>query len=194
MMIRPSLCAALVTTLYLSDLQAIAADAKQAPPPAIPGTAIGRLFFTAAERDELDRLRAGIQDGDELGGARTLRLDGVLSQSGQLPLIWVNGKRYVGRDVAGASLSARPLNASTIVVSLPPPDPRNMRLQVGQTLDPAGGNLREVYQRPPQELNMLLQVLGKRGVIKPAKNKSNNSSKNQPISTGTAATTATPQQ
>lgn len=132
---------------------------------------IGRLFFTPNERDELDRIRIGINDstGENL---RTVRLDGVVQRNGAAPQFWVNGRPYKGLDVAGASIYNTPINASTIVVGLPPPDAHFVSLSVGQTLDPAGGNLREVYQRPPQELNLLLQVLGKRGEATKPKEKS----------------------
>ncbi|WP_374355328.1 hypothetical protein [Chitinimonas sp.] len=121
---------------------------------------IGRLFFSQAERDELDRIRVGIESADS---GRDIRLDGIVLRHGKPPIVWVNGKRFRGGSVAGASVQATGLDASTMVVTLPPPDPRNVRIRVGQTLDPAGGNLREVYQRPPQELNLLLQALGRRG-------------------------------
>ncbi len=127
---------------------------------ATPGDGLGRLFFSPAERMELDRIRVGIQDSAD--ASRTVRLDGIVQQNNQPPVLWINGTRYQGRDIAGASIANRNLSASTLVVSMPPPQARDMVLKVGQTLDPAGGNLREVYQRPPQELNQLLQLLSRR--------------------------------
>jgi hypothetical protein len=133
-------------------------------PPTNPTEPLGRLFFNQAERDELDRIRVGIADSaDPTENRRTVHLDGMLRRNGNTPILWVNGRQYKGKDIAGAILNPLALDASTVVASLPPPDPRDVRLKVGQTLDPAGGNLREVYQRPPQELNLLLQMLGKRG-------------------------------
>ncbi|WP_269533644.1 hypothetical protein [Chitinimonas sp. BJYL2] len=142
--------------LWLFSLSAHA----DTPPP----DALGKLFFSPSERAELDRIRAGIMDSDDPArAARTLRLDGMVQKNDQQPIIWVNGLRHKGHDIAGASITPTKLSASTLEVSLPPPDARAMYLKVGQTLDPAGGNLREVYQRPPQELNQLLQLLSRRG-------------------------------
>jgi hypothetical protein len=127
---------------------------------------LGPLFFTASERAELERIRAGIASSDDpTHASRTMQLDGMMQKNGEAAVIWINGERYKGREIAGAKLSQSALNASTIIVHLPPPDARDMVLKVGQTIDPAGGNLREVYQRPPQELNQLLQLLSKRGSL-----------------------------
>ena len=132
------------------------------PEPKLPD--VGRLFFTPGERAELDRIRVGILDSvDPNHAARTMQLDGVVQQTGKAAVYWINGQRYKGREIAGATITPTALSSSTVVVHLPPPDARDMALKVGQTLDPAGGNLREVYQRPPQELNQLLQLLSKRG-------------------------------
>ncbi|QDQ26515.1 hypothetical protein FNU76_09110 [Chitinimonas arctica] len=157
---RPPLscCAVLLSTL------AFAAE------PAAPATpALNRLFFTAAERDELDRIRVGVLDNSDARHARTLELNGIVQKNGEPPLLWINGSRYKGHDIAGARIAPAALSASTMLISMPAPDPREMVLKVGQTLDPAGGNLREVYQRPPQELNQLLQLLSRRGPPPPQK-------------------------
>jgi hypothetical protein len=160
---RRILPAVMLTVICLSA-GAVAVDTPAGT--SAPGADLGRLFFTPAERNELDRIRIGISDNaDPTVNNRTLRLDGVVQKNGQAPLLWVNGRRYKGTEIGGATLNPSTLNASTVAVSLPPPDPRDMKLKVGQTLDPAGGNLREVYQRPPQELNVLLQMLGKRGTV-----------------------------
>ena len=158
---------ALTPLLAVFACSAAWAAGAPATPPAPPEPKlpeVGRLFFTPAERAELDRIRVGILDSvDPTHAARTMQLDGVVQQTGIAPVYWINGQRYKGREIAGASVTPTALSSSTVVVHLPPPDPRDMALKVGQTLDPAGGNLREVYQRPPQELNQLLQVLSKRG-------------------------------
>jgi hypothetical protein len=131
---------------------------------------LGPLFFTPAERDELDRIRVGISESDDpTNASRTMQFNGMMQKNGGNAVIWINGARYRGRPIAGAMVEGKALSDSTIVVHLPPPAARDMALHVGQTLDPAGGNLREVYQRPPQELNQLLQLLAKRGAPPAAK-------------------------
>lgn len=142
----------------------LAAQALSAAPPQ-PSEVdpLGRIFFTPRDRAELDRIRLGITDSEQTGdSSRTVRLDGIVQRSGKPPLIWINGTRYQGHDVAGAAIMPNTVSASTLVVGMPPPEATQMTLKVGQTLDPAGGNLREVYQRPPQELNQLLQRLSGR--------------------------------
>ncbi|MBV8464518.1 MAG: hypothetical protein JO218_01120 [Burkholderiales bacterium] len=149
---------------------------------------LGPLFFTPAERDELDRIRVGIASGDDAQHAsRTMQFNGMMQKNGGNAVIWINGERYRGRPIAGATVASKALSDSTIVVHLPPPDARDMSLHVGQTLDPAGGNLREVYQRPPQELNQLLQLLAKRGAAPAPKAEKGTQGKAAPGSSGAGA-------
>ena len=165
--VRPLLACALCAAAFAAE----APPTVPTPPePKLPE--VGRLFFTPAERAELDRIRVGILDSvDPSHAARTMQLDGVVQQTGKAAVYWINGQRYKGREIAGATVTPTALSSSTVVVRLPPPDAREMALKVGQTLDPAGGNLREVYQRPPQELNQLLQILSKRGQAPQKKDK-----------------------
>lgn len=147
------LCLCLLGPLALS-----ATPSDQAP--------LGRLFFSPAERAELDRVRAGIIDQQNPATtSRTVRLDGMLQRQGKAPVLWVNGTRWKGDPVAGATLLPLGSSSGTLRVRMPGQTTPDRILKVGQTLDPAGGNLREVYQRPPQELNPLLRSLSQRGKL-----------------------------
>ncbi|PHV11073.1 hypothetical protein [Chitinimonas sp. BJB300] len=129
---------------------------------------LGRLFFNPEERFELNHARLGTFDGQSFGDtSKTIRLDGILQRPGKPAVLWVNGKQLKSSSVAGTTVQTASNTATTLVVYLPDqPDAQGI-LKVGQTLDPANGNVHEAYQRPTQSARLLLKRLAERAAKSP---------------------------
>jgi hypothetical protein len=88
--------------------------------PALADTALGRLFFTPAERAALDRAPA---DGEPMAQRTPRTLNGVVRRSDGQGTVWIDGKPQ-----------PRQLNsAQSITVETPDGDAR--RLKVGESTD-----------------------------------------------------------
>ncbi|MDK2123170.1 hypothetical protein [Parachitinimonas caeni] len=115
---------------------------------------LGRLFFTPAERQQMELIRQGgpaAQQTIESSPIEAIKptppdnvtLSGIIKREQGLPTIWINGKRYTGSN-EGYDISATPLTAQTVVIALP--DGRRARLKVGQTLDTGSETIKDAYQ------------------------------------------------
>lgn len=126
-------------------LLALAIAGPLASPFAVPRAAIaenglGRLFFTPAERAQLDRQRmqsaapAAASPGD-----RQLRIDGQLRRSSGKSTVWINGEAcHDEQSPAGESLagvSARPAAPGAGRVRVDSGDAQRTLLKVGETLE-----------------------------------------------------------
>ncbi|MGQ5522815.1 hypothetical protein ACUHMQ_06080 [Chitinimonas sp. PSY-7] len=141
---------------------------------------LGRLFFSPEERTKLNRARVGIFDSQSLGDmSKTIHLDGILQRPGKPPILWVNGSRLKSDTVAGATVQAAS-NTNTLLVNLPEQPDAQGQLNVGQTLDPANGSVREAYQRPTQSSRLLLKRLSERGAKTPLPTTAKQSTTRQP--------------
>lgn len=104
---------------------------------------LGRLFFTPEQRAALDLARrtqpvAG-QGADAPSDGVTL--NGIVTRSDGHRTVWINGRP----QPAGVATTRSPAAASIPL----PGGGGQVRLRVGQTLDPASGKVEEGYRRPP---------------------------------------------
>ncbi|MBI2320444.1 MAG: hypothetical protein HYU75_26440 [Betaproteobacteria bacterium] len=97
---------------------------------------LGRLFFTPAQREDMDRRRtANIQEA-VITVESVLTVDGHVSRSEGPATTWINGVPQVDarREPDPARVSIQPAEGEAQV-----------RVKVGQTLDRARGEVREGY-------------------------------------------------
>ncbi len=125
-------------------------------PAAIAQDGMGRLFFTAAQRAQLDNarrqnVRAPIQGEQPAEEAQPLpqevRLNGMLRRSDGRTTVWLNNK-MVAPDAAvvPGTVEARARGNGGVTLSLPQSG-RSVDLKVGQSVEALSGQIAEVYQR-----------------------------------------------
>lgn len=119
----------------LPMLALFAALAVAGAQPSTAAEALGRLFFTPAQRQELDRRRAAnVQETAAVVQESTLTLQGQVSRSGGKTTTWINGVPQ--HDVYGGSDPAR------AAIQTGEDEPR-VDLKVGQTFDRVRGETRD---------------------------------------------------
>lgn len=103
---------------------------------------LGRLFFTPEQRAMLDLARrtqsTTAPSGDT--GSDGVTLSGIVTRSDGRQTVWINGRP----QPAGVATSRSPSSASIPL----PGGGGQVRLRVGQTLDPSSGKVEEGYRRP----------------------------------------------
>ena len=114
-------------------------------PRALLAQELGRLFFTAEQRDALDaRRRARLPDKPEtLAPSPTTRVDGSVKRSLGKSTVWVDGAAVPeGTQPEGLRIrrSGDPSRVTVIVGE----DGRRVELRVGETLDRATGEVKGV--------------------------------------------------
>ena len=97
---------------------------------------LGRLFFTPEQRAllELAQHQATATDAEGEG----LTLNGIVLRSDGRQTVWVNGRQKPDARAVGPGAALIPL----------PAVPAKVRLKVGQTIDPATGQVGEQLRRP----------------------------------------------
>lgn len=109
-----------------------------------PGFAdeLGRLFFTPEQRAllELARRTQGSGAPADADGAGGVTLSGIVTRSDGRQTLWVNGRA----QPAGTARDRSP-SAATLPL---PGGTGQVRLRVGQTLDPETGRIEEGWRRP----------------------------------------------
>jgi len=84
---------------------AAALFAALAAPAARAAEKLGTLFFTPAERDELDRMRRGEPDAASMPHPRGPRaITGYVKRSDGLSTVWIDGRPVVVADPKSARL------------------------------------------------------------------------------------------
>ncbi len=110
----------------------------------------GRLFFTPAERAALDRARAqniAIQNRQGNPNTSDLTLNGVIQRSDGKETFWVNGRPIDnGADAADPRLLPGRQGHKLEM----PLTHDAYRLKVGQSINPATGQVTESYSTRPQ--------------------------------------------
>ncbi len=105
----------------------------------------GRLFFTPEERAALDRARAQnitIQNRQGSPNDGALTLNGVIERSDGQQTFWLNGRPIVnGSDAADPRLQASHRGHKLEM----PLTHDSYKLQVGQSINPATGQVQEGY-------------------------------------------------
>ncbi len=107
---------------------------------------LGRLFHTPEQRALLDTARRtmpmNVGGAVETPSAPDLSLKGVVTRSDGQRSIWVNGHLEHGAVRLGAQ------ERNQVRLALPSGE---VKLKVGQSIDPATGQVTESYRRPPPE-------------------------------------------
>ena len=106
---------------------------------------LGRLFFTPEQRDALDaRRKARLPDKPAASApAPTTRIDGTVKRSRGKSTVWVNGEAVPdGTQPEGLRLR-RGEDASRVTVTIGE-DGRRREMRVGETLDRATGEVKDV--------------------------------------------------
>ena len=117
----------------------LALGASHAP---LHAESLGRLFFTPEQRAMLDLARRTQPITGQ--GAETpsdgVTLNGIVTRSDGRQTVWINGRP----QPAGVATTRSPASASIPL----PGGGGQVRLRVGQTLDPGSGKVEEGYRRP----------------------------------------------
>jgi hypothetical protein len=106
---------------------------------------LGRLFFTPEQRDALDaRRKARLPDKPAASApAPTTRIDGTVKRSRGKSTVWVNGEAVPdGTQPEGLRLR-RGADPSRVTVTIGE-DGRRREMRVGETLDRATGEVKDV--------------------------------------------------
>jgi hypothetical protein len=98
----------------------------------------GRLFFTPAQRQALDRHReSGLAEHVEtIEDAAALTIDGVVTRGGGRHTVWING---VARDGDGDGVPVVPSRANPGRIVVRTSDGSTAEAGVGDTVDPKTG-------------------------------------------------------
>ncbi|MCC6473310.1 MAG: hypothetical protein IT514_06145 [Burkholderiales bacterium] len=125
------LAAALVLLFAASSPSAAQTAARQ-------GASLGRLFFTPAQREELDRRRQlNIKEEVVAAVENRYTVNGRVARSSGRSTTWVNGAPRYHTDRSGESA----------VISMEPGETgRRVDLKVGQTFETGSGEVRDVLR------------------------------------------------
>jgi len=108
---------------------------------------LGRLFFTAAERERLEQDRGRVPERPNPDTPRSVSVSGLIARSGLPTLPVINGKVvFPGDNPSGLRISG----ATDGRVMITPPEGAGRVAKPGQTVDLATGEVRELFELPGQ--------------------------------------------
>jgi hypothetical protein len=117
-------------------------------------TSLGRLFFTPEQRAALEQARRNNIRAEELAAqaavkpkaprARKVVVNGLITRSDGMSVVWVNGKPVETETADGMRVS--PTTSQGSVVLRDPQKGRALRLKVGQRADLLTGKVEENYE------------------------------------------------
>lgn len=108
---------------------------------------LGRLFFTAAERERLEQDRGRMPDKPNPDVPQSVSVNGLIARSGQPSLPVINGKVvFPGDNPSGLRIRGGADGRVTIT----PPDGPGRVAKPGQSVDLATGEIREMFELPGQ--------------------------------------------
>lgn len=116
-------------------LALVAAAAACVPASAADG--LGRLFFSPAERSELDRLKASPVIEQQ---AARVTVNGIVKSSSGRSVVWVNGVPHEAAAKGGAAIVRGSGGTAATVVAEPGKPP--VKVKVGETVTLAPGAAR----------------------------------------------------
>ena len=127
-------------------LCALAFAVQAEPLPSQPGEGqakpLGRLFYTPAQRAQLDTARKTMPmnsgAAEETPSAPDYNLNGIVTRSDGKRSVWMNNRMEHGAIKSGSQ--------TPMQVQIPGGE---VKLKVGQSIDPATGQVIESYRRPP---------------------------------------------
>ena len=132
---------------------------------------LGRLFLSAAERLELNRLRqsaganpsAAANVGASMGSesavgaaapppAGSVTVNGYIVRSAGAPTVWVNGADAGGADLSALGVDSRRIRIDAAQVRLPRTDGSgtHLSLKPGQSFDTDSQHVSDAYERRSQ--------------------------------------------
>lgn len=97
---------------------------------------LGRLFYTAAERAEMEARRHGRPAPQEVAARETslLRIDGIAVRPQGRTTVWINGAPYLERDLPHGLRVRRGPAGLILGVEMPLKDGEVERAAIGETL------------------------------------------------------------
>lgn len=98
---------------------------------------LGRLFYTAAERAEMEARRFGQPPPQEAAAralASVLRIDGIALRPQGKTTVWINGTPYLERDLPYGVRIRRDAAGRALGVEMPLKDGEVERAAIGETL------------------------------------------------------------
>jgi hypothetical protein len=121
-----------------------------AAPPAMSAEALGRLFFTPTERQQLDQARLrkpGPAQAAEAPPApeppQVLKYSGIVRRSDGKSVLWLNNRPVDEKEALSShSVSGRIRNDGSVTVRVPQSG-RTVDLKVGQSVELPSGNVAE---------------------------------------------------
>ena len=124
---------------------------------------LGRLFYTPAQRAQLDSLRARknvappVQEAKQPPAApEVLTYGGIVRRSDGRSTVWINNRMVNdGKSPDDLSISSRSRSDDRVSVGLPQA-PGRVELRVGQSFDVQSGTVTEPYARRTTESATLL--------------------------------------
>lgn len=126
-----------------------------AAPAAFGQDGMGRLFFTPAQRAQLDTARrqnvrapiAGEQPEEAQPLPQEVTVNGMIRRNDGRTTVWLNN-RMIAPDTAtgGGSVEARARGDGGVTLTLPQTG-RSVDLKVGQSVEALSGQIADVYQR-----------------------------------------------
>ncbi|MFZ5557921.1 MAG: hypothetical protein ACOZDY_14595 [Pseudomonadota bacterium] len=117
-------------TVILRSARAVAfASALTWAVPAVAADDLGRLFFSPAERRQLDQMRSSPVTDRQ---AARVTVNGVVKSSSGRSVVWVNGVPYAPASQGGPGIVHSAGNGSAAVVTEPGKAP--VRIKVGESV------------------------------------------------------------
>jgi hypothetical protein len=149
--------------MRIATLMAGAAFGIATAPAALGQDGMGRLFYTPAQRAQLDvarqqNLRAPIatdQPEDAQQVPQQVTVNGMIRRNDGRSTVWVNNKMYSPEALTGGPVDVQARGSNAVTLSLPQSG-RSVDLKVGQSVEALSGQIADVYQSrsrtpPPTE-------------------------------------------
>ena len=112
-------------------------------PSAAQENQLGRLFHSPEQRAQLD-LKRGVVTPVQSGGPQTTIVNGIITRSGQAPILFIDGK-----DTRGPATRASAQQQLNQGVPLKSESGQTFAAQPGQIVDLSSGKTLETYQLVP---------------------------------------------
>jgi hypothetical protein len=142
-----------MTPPRIAALIAVAALGIAAAPAALAQNGMGRLFYTPAQRAQLDvarqqNLRVPIatdQPDDAQQLPQQVTVNGMIRRNDGRSTVWVNNKMYSPETLTGGPVDVQARGSNAVTLSLPQSG-RSVDLKVGQSVEALSGQIADVYQ------------------------------------------------
>jgi len=136
-----------------------AAAAQAAKPATREAEPLGRMFFTPAQRAQLDvartqraRTTLATEQTEEVVTAapvpQTITYDGMVRRSDGKTTVWINSRPVNDKETAGAAIVGR-VHANGAVSLQVPQSGRSVELKPGQSIELLSGAIEEGFSRKP---------------------------------------------